>query len=50
VYKEMAEQLQGEVERSRELHLKISELHGLEEVQRTRALGLAQEKDKYANN
>jgi hypothetical protein len=42
----MAEQLKGEQERTRELNIKINDLHALEESQRTRALGLAQEKDK----
>ena len=46
VFQEMAEQLQGEKQRTAELHDKINELHELEEVQRTRALGLAQDKDK----
>lgn len=44
--KELANQLEGEKERSRELNEKIEELHKLEETQRVKALGLAQEKDK----
>ena len=46
IVNEMAAQLKGEKERSEVLHKKINELHTLEEVQRTRAHGLAQEKDK----
>jgi hypothetical protein len=50
VLQEMAEQLQGEQERTRELDLKIHELHALEEGQRARALGLAQDKDRCVHS
>lgn len=43
---EMEQQLRGEKQRSVELNKKIEDLHALEEVQRSKAHGLAQDKDR----
>mmetsp|Transcript_19411 Transcript_19411/g.36186 ORF Transcript_19411/g.36186 Transcript_19411/m.36186 type:complete len:544 (+) Transcript_19411:44-1675(+) len=43
---EMEQQLRGEKQRSMELNRKIEDLHALEEVQRNKAHGLAQDKDR----